>query len=51
MGRGVVFAGLCMSLGNPETLAGFEKLFCRMRGGNVGHFPATKGQNRHMCTS
>lgn len=48
---GAVFAGLCVSLGNLETLAALEKLFCKMHGDNVGHSLATKGQNRRVCTS
>lgn len=46
---GVVFAGLCVSLGNLETLAALEKLFCKMHVDNVGHSPVTKGQNRRVC--
>lgn len=41
----MVFAGLCLSLGNLQTLAAFEKQFCRVPGDNVGHSLATLGQN------
>jgi len=45
------FAGLRVSLGNLKALAAFEKLFCKMHGDSVGHFPETKGQNWHACPS